>query len=67
MSPSRRRQLLAWAISVDGWIVEDDYDSEFPFTKNSHRPLAAMADGSRVIYVNTFSKTLFPRFVWHIS
>ena len=60
MSPSRRRQLLAWAMSVNGWIVEDDYDSEFPFAKNSQQPLAAMADGSRVIYVNTFSKTLFP-------
>jgi GntR family transcriptional regulator/MocR family aminotransferase len=45
---------------VGGWIVEDDYDSEFRF---AGRPIPAMqgleAD-SPVIYIGTFSKTLFP-------
>lgn len=57
---SRRQELLAWAkASPERWIIEDDYDSEFRF---SSRPLPAMQslDGGRVIYMNTFSKTLTP-------
>lgn len=57
---SRRQELLAWAKAApERWIIEDDYDSEFRFAS---RPLPAMQalDGSRVIYMNTFSKTLAP-------
>ena len=58
---SRRQALLEWAARQEGrWIIEDDYDSEFRF--HSH-PLAAMYSmdaGERVIYMNTFSKTLAP-------
>ena len=58
--PRRRRELLDWAAAGDRWIIEDDYDSEFRF--DAH-PMAAMysaeADG-RVIYMNSFSKTLAP-------
>jgi GntR family transcriptional regulator/MocR family aminotransferase len=60
MSLSRRLALLDWARRAKAWVVEDDYDSEFRF---SGRPLAALQgldrDG-RVIYMGTFSKTLFP-------
>lgn len=60
MSLARRRELLDLARASGGWIVEDDYDSEFRF---AGRPIPAMqgleAD-SPVIYVGTFSKTLFP-------
>jgi len=60
MSLARRRELLEHARAVGGWIVEDDYDSEFRF---AGRPIPAMqgleAD-SPVIYIGTFSKTLFP-------
>jgi GntR family transcriptional regulator/MocR family aminotransferase len=57
---SRRQELLAWAkAGVERWIIEDDYDSEFRFAS---RPMPAMQslDGSRVVYMNTFSKTLAP-------
>ena len=58
---SRRQALLAWAAQEESrYIIEDDYDSEFRF--NAH-PLPAMLslDGQgRVIYMNTFSKTLAP-------
>ena len=57
---SRRQALLHWANSDrNRWIIEDDYDSEFRFA--SH-PLPTMQslDSSRVIYMNTFSKTLAP-------
>ena len=57
----RRQALLAWAAEEsDRYIIEDDYDSEFRF--NAH-PLPAMhtLDGlGKVIYMNTFSKTLAP-------
>ena len=57
---SRRQELLSWAKEQDGrWIIEDDYDSEFRF---SAHPLPAMQslDAQKVIYINTFSKTLAP-------
>ena len=55
----RRVELLAWAKENGGWIIEDDYDSEFRF--DAH-PMPAMQslDSSRVIYMNSFSKTLAP-------
>ncbi len=56
----RRRALLNWAKEQpDRWIIEDDYDTEFRF---SAHPMAAMQsmDPDRVIYMNTFSKTLTP-------
>jgi len=55
----RRRALIDWAQRVDGYVIEDDYDTEFRF---QGRPLAPMQtmDPERVIYMNTFSKTLSP-------
>ena len=55
---SRRQALLGWA-AAGNWIIEDDYDSEFRFA--SH-PLPAMQSMSpeRVIYINSFSKSLAP-------
>lgn len=59
MPVSRRQHLLNWARENHGFIIEDDYDSEFRF---SGRPIPAMAgmDSDHVIYMNTFSKTLAP-------
>ena len=57
--PARRRELLDWADRNRGWIIEDDYDSEFRF--HAH-PMSAMQtmDAQRVIYMNSFSKSLAP-------
>lgn len=60
LSLQRRLDLLAWARAANAYVVEDDYDSEYRF---HGRPLAALQgldDSGRVIYVGTFSKTLFP-------
>jgi len=60
MSLARRLALLAWAAEAGAWIVEDDYDSEYRY---SGRPIAAMQGldpAGRVVYVGTFSKTMFP-------
>ena len=58
---ARRRQLLEWAEGTpDRWIIEDDYDSEFRFHTHPVPSLLAMDRAGRVIYMNTFSKTLAP-------
>jgi GntR family transcriptional regulator / MocR family aminotransferase len=60
MSASRRLQLLEWAQSVGGWIVEDDYDSEYRYDSKPIASLQGLDHSSRVIYIGTFSKVLFP-------
>ena len=56
----RRRALLAWMGQGDRYIIEDDYDSEFRFVGRPIPPLYGMDTADRVIYVNTFSKTIAP-------
>jgi len=60
MSASRRFQLLDWARSNGGWIIEDDYDSEFRYESKPIASLQGLDQDSRVVYIGTFSKTLFP-------
>lgn len=61
MPVPRRMQLLAWAAEQPGrYLIEDDYDSEFRF---SSRPMPALKELDRldrVIYLNTFAKSLAP-------
>ena len=56
---SRRVELLDWARARSRWIIEDDYDSEFRFDAHP-KPALQSLDESRVIYMNSFSKTLAP-------
>jgi GntR family transcriptional regulator / MocR family aminotransferase len=60
MSASRRLQLLDWAQSSGAWIIEDDYDSEYRYESLPITSLQGLDTNSRVIYVGTFSKVLFP-------
>ena len=57
---SRRQELLRWASDRDGYIIEDDYDSEFRFDAHPMPAMTSLDRGSRVIYMNTFSKSLAP-------
>ena len=58
---SRRKRLLHWAAGQpDRWLIEDDYDSEFRFNAHPLPSLQAMDHNGRVIYMNTFSKSLAP-------
>ncbi|KWV53316.1 DNA-binding protein [Bradyrhizobium macuxiense] len=59
MSMARRNALLAWAQHRDAWIVEDDYDSELRYAGHPFPSLQGL-DPSRVIYLGTLSKVLFP-------
>ena len=61
MPVSQRQALLRWAEEKDGrYIVEDDYDSEFRFVGRPIPTVFGTDSGGRVIYMNTFSKTIAP-------
>ena len=60
MSLARRLHLLEWAKNSRAWIVEDDYDSEFRYAGRPLASLQGLDQTGRVIYVGTFSKTIFP-------
>jgi GntR family transcriptional regulator/MocR family aminotransferase len=60
MSLSRRLALLRWARSAGAWVVEDDYDSEFRYGARPIPCLHGLDVDGRVIYLGSFSKTLFP-------
>lgn len=60
MSLPRRLALLRWARDAGAWIVEDDYDSEFRYGSRAIPCLHGLDTDGRVIYVGSFSKTLFP-------
>ena len=58
---ARRHALLGWAEeSPERYIIEDDYDSEFRFHAHPVPALLTMDRAGKVIYMNTFSKTLAP-------
>ena len=57
---SRRTELLEWAERAEGYIIEDDYDSEFRFDAHPMAAMQSMDHSGRVIYMNSFSKTLAP-------
>lgn len=58
---SRRYELLAWASKSDSrYIIEDDYDSEFRLEGRPVPTLSSIDVMEKVIYMNTFSKSLTP-------
>jgi GntR family transcriptional regulator/MocR family aminotransferase len=60
MSASRRLRLLDWARNRGVWIIEDDYDSEYRYGNLPIASLQGLDRDSRVIYIGTFTKMLFP-------
>ena len=60
MSPERRQALLAAAERADAWIVEDDAVGDLWFAGRPPAPLRSIDGSGRVIYVGSFSKTMFP-------
>lgn len=60
MTLARRLALLRWASAARAWIVEDDYDSEFRYGTRPIPCLHGLDRDGRVIYVGSFSKSLFP-------
>lgn len=61
MPITRRQELLRWAYRrPDRYIIEDDYDSEFRFQGRPIQTMQSIDQQGRVIYINTFSKSLTP-------
>jgi len=57
---SKRIKLLEWAKKVDGFIIEDDYDSELSYTNRPIPSLQGLDKHGKIIYAGTFSKSLSP-------
>lgn len=68
MSPARRRRLVEWASAVDGYVIEDDYDSEYRYDRAPVRAMQPAAP-ERIIHVSSLSKVLAPalRLGWLIA
>lgn len=60
MSAGRRLALLEYARRHDAWLIEDDYDSEFRYSGEPIPAMLGMVRQAPVVYLGTFSKTLFP-------
>lgn len=61
MPAARRHEILSWAHSAeDRYIIEDDYDSDFRFNGKPVPTLQSLDGDSRVVYLNTFTKSLAP-------
>ncbi len=60
LSLARRLALVEFAAKARAWIVEDDYDSEYRYTRLPLPSLQGLDRSGRVIYVGSMSKVLFP-------
>ncbi len=60
MPVGRRFELLDWAVRNDSIIIEDDYDSELRYFGRPIPALQGLDQNHRVIYLGSFSSTLFP-------
>ncbi|MBC8719692.1 PLP-dependent aminotransferase family protein [Ochrobactrum sp. Marseille-Q0166] len=56
----RRLVLIEWAKRHRGWIIEDDYDSEFHYAGKPTACMQGLDLHDRTIYIGTFTKSLFP-------
>ena len=57
----RRTEILNWCYEEKNrYIIEDDYDSEFRFNSKPIPSLYSIDCNNRVIYMNTFSKSVSP-------
>jgi GntR family transcriptional regulator/MocR family aminotransferase len=60
LSRARRERLLAWAEQAGACVVEDDYDCDFTGGGEAQPAIHALDRRGRVLYVSSFSRTLFP-------
>lgn len=60
MPVGRRHQILEWAAANDSIIIEDDYNSELRYFGMPVPALQGLDKDSRVVYLGSFSSTLFP-------
>jgi len=59
-SASKRKEYIRWAKERNGYIIEDNYDSELTISKKNADTLFSLSDDENIIYLNTFSMTIAP-------
>lgn len=59
-SASKRHEYLSWVSKGDRYIIEDDFQSEFSLSRTPADTLFSQSEEERVIYMNSFSKTISP-------
>lgn len=60
LSDKRKRQLLDWSAENGSFVLEDDFGCEARPPRAATLPLASISNAQRVIYLNTFTTTIFP-------
>lgn len=60
LSVARRLDLIAQARQSGAWLIEDDYDGEFRHTGEPIASMQGLVEDAPVLYVGSFSKTMFP-------
>lgn len=59
-SAGKRAEYIRWAAGRGGYIVEDDFDSEFSLSSKAEDTVFSLEPERSVLYLNTFSKTVAP-------
>ena len=59
-SAAKKAEYLTWSRERNGIIIEDDFESEFTTSRKAEETLFSLDREGRVIYVNTFTKTVGP-------
>ena len=57
---SKRFEYLQWAKEKNGFIIEDNFDSELTVSTKNEDTVFSLSDKGNVIYINTFSHTIAP-------
>jgi len=57
---SKRNEYLEWATKRNGYLIEDNFDSELTVSRKNEDTVFSMGKHASVIYLNTFSKTIAP-------
>lgn len=57
-SASKKREYLKWSRKNNGYIIEDDFESEFTPSRKPEETIFSLDSEGRVIYVNTFTRTI---------
>ncbi len=59
-SAGKRAEYIRWARERSGFVVEDDFDSEFTLSSKAEDTVFSLEPERSVIYLNTFTKTIAP-------
>lgn len=57
-SAYKKREYLKWSMERDAFVIEDDFESEFTPSRKPEETLFSLDENGRVVYVNTFSRTI---------